>query len=549
MNEWNVLPRIVLLLAAAAVAGLFMRRLKQSALVGYLAAGLLLGPTVFGLVEAADEVALLSELGIALLLFSIGLEFSTTKLKELGQIALGSGVVQIVLTALIITGIALPFAVNSAEAVVLGLGFAMSSTAVVLRTLADRAELDSVHGRNAVGVLLVQDLAVIPLLIGVEALAAGGRGGATMASQFAIRVGLVLLFLVGAWLTARLVLPGMLSAALLSGNRELPVVLAVCTSVGAAWAAHSLGFTPSLGAFIGGIVLAESPFAAQIRADVTPLSAVFVTLFFASVGTLIELPLNLLFAMYLLGGAAITMLVKTVVAAAAVFVFQRSARAAIATGIVLSQVGEFTFVVAETAHQNGVLREEMFQLTLGISITTLLLTPWTISIAPGLASRLVRRLPPGLRSAAESGRPQPDWHRVIVIGYGPAGQDVVDHLVSQNIRFLVLEMNPNTVQSNHTRIPIELGDATQREILLHAGLGQSLALIVTIPDPATSAMICRTARQLDATVPIVVRARYHQYVPSLAEAGANLVLDEEHMVGGGLASEAIRLFEARITAR
>lgn len=547
MKEWDVLLRIVLLLAAAAVAGLVMRRLKQSVLVGYLAAGLLLGPTVFGLVRAADEVALLSELGVALLLFAIGLEFSATRLREMGRVALGGGVLQIVVTAFLITGIALPLAVNSAEALVLGMGFAMSSTAVVLRTLADRAELDSVHGRNAIGVLLVQDLAVIPLLISVEALAAGG-GGAMMASQFAIRVGLVVLFLLGAWLLARLVLPGMLSAAVLSGNRELPVLVAVCTSIGAAWAAHSLGFSASLGAFIGGIVLAESPFAAQIRADVTPLSAVFVTLFFAAVGTLIELPLNIQFAAYLLAGVAITMILKAIVAGAAVFVFQRSARAAIATGIVLSQVGEFTFVVAETAHRNGILRQEMFQLTLGISIATLLLTPWAISIAPRAASRLVRRLPPDVRMAAESGRPQPAWRRMIVIGYGPAGQDVVLHLRDKETPFLVLEMNPNTVQANRAQLPIELGDATQREILQHAGLGQSLALIVTIPDPATSAMICRTARQMDPSVPIIVRARYHQFAPSLAAAGADRVLDEEHMVGGGLAEEALKLCEARSAA-
>ena len=547
MNGWNVLPRVVLLLGVAAAAGLVMRRFRQSVLVGYLAAGLLLGPTGFGLVRAEEEVALLSELGIALLLFSIGLEFSAERLREFGRVALGGGVVQLVGTMVAITCLAAFFASGFSEAVVLGLAFAMSSTAVVLRTLTDRAELDSTHGRNAIGILLVQDLAVIPVLIGVEALASG-TGGASVGIRFLIRVGLVLLFMVGSWLVARMVLPGVLSAAVLSGNRELPVVIAVCTSVGAAWAAHTLGFTPSLGAFIAGIVLAESPFAAQIRADVTPLSAVFITLFFASVGSLVTLPLQLGFALQLAAGVTVTMLVKALIAAAAVFLFQRSARAAIATGIVLSQVGEFTFVVAATAHQNGLLRPEVFQLTLGISITTLLLTPWAAALAPVIAARLVRRLPVRMRSAVETGKAHPAWRRIIVIGYGPAGQDVVQYLSERQVSFLVLEMNPNTVRANSPQIPIELGDATQREILQHAGLGQSLALIITIPDPATSAMICHAARRLDPGVPIIVRARYHQFAASLEEAGANRVVDEEHVVGGHLASEALALCDRQTSA-
>lgn len=322
----------------------------------------------------------------------------------------------------------------------------------------------------------------------------------------------------------------------------MPVVIAVCTAIGAAAGAHALGFTPSLGAFIAGIVLAESPFAAQIRADVTPLGAVFVTLFFASVGTVVALPLELGFGLRLLAGVTVTMLAKAIIAGFAVYLFQRSARAAIMTGIILSQVGEFTFVVAETARRNGLLQPESFQLTLGISIVTLLLTPYAIVLAPRLAALMVRRLPPRMRASVESGREQHRWRRVIVVGYGPAGQDAVACLADNEIPFLVLEMNPNTVQAN-PQIAIELGDASQPEILQHAGLGQALALIVTTPDPATTRMICHSARSLDPKVPIVVRARYHMAAASLKASGADIVVDEEHMVGSRLADEALGMFK------
>jgi CPA2 family monovalent cation:H+ antiporter-2 len=540
MSGWDLLPRIVLLLGAAAAAGLLMRRLRQSVIVGYLLAGVLLGPTGLGLVRGGDDVAILSELGVALLLFSIGLEFSLARLREFGRVALGAGTIQILVTTCVMAALAYLVTRDAAESVTLGMAFAMSSTAIVLRTLTDRAELDSIYGRNAIGILLLQDLAVIPVLIGTEALGAGsGAGG--LPAQFVIRLGLVALFLGGAWLLARLILPAVLSAAVLSGSRELPVVIAVCTSVGAAWTAHLLGFEPSLGAFLAGLVLAESPFALQIRADVAPLSAVFVTLFFASVGTVVQLPINVIYLVQILLGTAVVMLLKALIASGAVYIFQRSARSALVTGIVISQVGEFTFVVAQTARRSGVVGDEAFQVSLGISLLALLLTPYVIAIAPALASRLVRRVPVAVRAVIETDRTKRSWRRVIVIGYGPAGQDVVQQLQADHVPLLVLEMNPNTVAANHPAIPIELADATQREVLQDVGLGQSLAVIVTIPDPTAARLICQTAQRLAPSVPIIARSRYHQYARSLAEAGADRVVDEEHMVGAHLAQEAMEL--------
>jgi CPA2 family monovalent cation:H+ antiporter-2 len=544
MTGWELLPRIVGLLACAAIAGLILRRLRQNVIVGYLLAGLLLGPTGLGLLSAGEDVAVLSELGVALLLFSIGLEFSFRRLMQLGRVATVAGTFQMVTTAASVFGISVWLGVAPAPALALGMAFAMSSTAVVLRELTDRAQIESPHGRNAIAILLLQDVAVIPVLILTDALS-GQAEASALAGEIAFRAGLVIAFVAAAWLIARFLLPRVFAGAALSGNRELPVVVAVCTSVGAAWGAHTLGFSPSLGAFAAGIVLAESPFATQIRADVTPLSAVFVTLFFASVGTAVTLPLSIGYIARVVFLAFAVMLGKALITAVGVRMAHPSTRAAVVTGVAVSQVGEFTFVICETAHRSGVLPETLFQTAMAISLLTLIATPYAIGAAPAAAVRAFRRLPVKRRIAIEGEHPPRTWKRVIVIGFGPAGRAVVAALQAGGIPLAILEMNPNTVAENRTQHPIELGDATQPEVLHHIGAGASIAVVVTVPDPTACRLIVAALQRLAPGVPILARLRYHQYRQQLEEAGADTIVDEEEVVGRGLALEAMEIATAR----
>ncbi|HBY59641.1 MAG TPA: hypothetical protein DEH78_07440, partial [Solibacterales bacterium] len=468
MEGWDLLPRVVGLLAAAVALGLLARRLRQNVIVGYLVAGLVLGPTGAGLVRPGADVAVLSELGVALLLFSIGLEFSFAHLRQLGRVAVAGGSIQLVATAAAVALAGLLLGVPAPAAVALGLGFAMSSTAVVLRELTDRSQLDSAHGRNAIGILLVQDVAVIPILILTDALGHGATAGAMMGAV-ALRSAGVVAFIAAAWLLAKYVLPRLLQRAALSGSREIPVVVAACAAIGAAWGAHALGFSPSLGAFVAGIVLAASPFATQIRADVTPLGAVFVTLFFASAGTAVDLPLRTQYLLAILALAAGVMLGKAAIASFAVWTVQRLPNVAVATGLAVSQVGEFTFVVSATAHRSGLLSAEWFQAAMATALATLMVTPALIGAAPAMATRILRRPPlPAARAHQE--------RRVLVVGFGPAGRAVVEALRAGGVPFAVLEMNPLTVAANRLEFSIELGDATQPEVLLHAGVPEEMAL-------------------------------------------------------------------------
>jgi CPA2 family monovalent cation:H+ antiporter-2 len=546
MNGWDLLPRIVGLLAAAAVAGLVVRRFGQNVIVGYLLAGLLLGPTGIGLVRAGEDVAVLSELGVALLLFSIGLEFSFARLRQLGAIATAGGMLQVVLTSTAVYFACRAFGVSGPPAIALGLGFAMSSTAVVLRELTDRAQLDSTHGRNAIGILLMQDVAVIPILILTDALA-HKTPPQEMLLEIASRSLMVIAFIVSTWALARYALPKFLTGAALSGSRELPVVVAACVSIGAAWAAHAVGFSPSLGAFAAGVVLAESPFATQIRADVTPLSAVFVTLFFASIGTAAHLPLSASYILTIIGIAVLVIALKAALACLAVWTVQHSLRHALMTGLIVSQVGEFTFIVSASAYRSRILPEDLFQAAMAISLITLMVTPALIGAAPGLATRLIRKLPPRTRAVLAGEKPK-QWRRVLVIGFGPAGQAVVRGLEAKGIPFFILEMNPSTVAQYRIQLPIELGDAAQPEVLHHAGVGASIAVVVTVPDPNACRLIVGAVQRLAPGVPILARVRYHQYLESLREAGADHIVDEEETVGLHLAGEAIELAATRQAA-
>ncbi len=545
MNSWDLLTRVVILLGAAAGLGVLLRRLGQNPLVGYLLAGVVLGPTGFGLIGSAGQLREVSELGVALLLFSIGLEFSFTRLRQIGKVATLGGLAQMSLTLLAVAAILRAAGLPSGEAFLLGAAIAMSSTAVVLRVLMDRAELDSRHGRTAVGILLAQDIAVVPLLLLTDAFAENLTGTHALA-----RLGLKVLVIAGVgfvlWLAMRYAAPPLFARALLSRNRELPVLVAACASLGAAAAAHAAGVSPAIGAFAAGVVLAESPFATQMRADLTPLTAVFIAVFFASIGTIVNVRAGRQLAYIFLSAAGVLAL-KGVIAAAVVWLFLRSVRVALPAGLALSQVGEFTFVLAGNGNRRGLVGNADLEFLVAVSLVTLVATPYIIGVAPRLTTMLLRRVRARQRRALEPAPTERTWERVIVVGYGPAGQEVVAALQREHVRFLVLEFNPNTVTGFKSTLPIELGDATQPEILQHIGVGQSRAVVITIPDPYTSRVIIEQVTRLAPGVPIIVRARYNLAAPVLEHAGATSVVNEEHIVGAEMARE-VRLRLAPETA-
>jgi CPA2 family monovalent cation:H+ antiporter-2 len=481
------------------------------------------------LVESGEGVRLIAELGVALLLFAIGLEFSWTRLRQLGVIAVGGGALQVTLTMLLFAAVGWRFGLPYQEALVIGGAVALSSTAVVLRVLVNRAELDSLHGRNALGILLLQDMAVVPLVLLVEALS--GRQEAHPAMAFGTSLLEAGLFVAVLMLVIRTVLPRLAHLASSYRNRELPILLAITVFLLATWGSHALELSPILGAFVAGLLLAGGPFAEQIRADVAPLQAGFVTIFFASIGMLVEVPsgAGILWVVLLAAGVVAG---KALVVAATVWLFRRRIGEAFATGLTLAQIGEFSFVLAELGYKGELLPPDTFQVLIASSLLTLLATPYLISVAQRVSQM----------GRMKAGKPQPGGEavteqQIIVVGFGPAGHAVVSELEAVGLPFAVLELNPHTVQVHRSRFSITLGDATQPEILEHVGLARARGLVVTIPDPEVVRLVIRQAKAIAPNVPVIARARQHHRAPDLLEAGADEVVDEEALTGGELAQQ------------
>ena len=526
MDPWKFLLEIVILLGSALAMGVLFGRLRQNPIVGYLLAGILLGPGGFHVIHDNGGMEALASLGVALLMFSIGLEFSWARLKALGAVAAVGGTLQVGLTLALFAFLGHRYGLGWPEAIVVGAAVAMTSTTVTMRILTDRAELDTNHGRNALGISLLQDVAVVPLVLLVSTLAGSGSGWqriADLGERLAIGGGLVLAMV----LVSRHAVPRLLRLVSSFRERDLPILLALTVFLLVTWSARALDLSPALGAFVAGMLLAETPFADQIRADVSPLRAAFVTIFFGSIGMLAQRPpLNEMGPV--LGLALAILIGKTVIIVLIILLFRRPLRVAVKTGMALAQAGEFSFVLADMALKEELLSPEVFRLVLASAVLTLLAAPYLVTAAPRVAALLERwrwtRHPGDLPEPSEQ-------RRVILIGLGPAGRAVVEKLQAAEILFIALELNPATVESWRTSIPIRLGDATQPEILERAGIRHASALIVTIPDPAAARLIIRQAKAIAPEVTVIARLRQHIHAGAFRDAGADVIIDEESWVG------------------
>ncbi|MCF8096158.1 MAG: cation:proton antiporter [Desulfobacteraceae bacterium] len=540
MESWILLTDILLLLGGAFIFGIVAQRLNQSAIIGYLLAGVVLGPFLFH----AEPLMHLAELGVALLLFTIGLEFSFTRLRRLGPIALGGGILQITSTMVLVT-FALCFFLAFKAAIALGAMIALSSTAVVMRILVDRTEVESPRGRNSLGILLLQDIAVVPLVLMVTMMGQAGEVKAIWLQVLEILLGaagLIVLF----YVLFYIVVPRILFSGTIHRNRDLVVLLAIISAVGSSWLAHEFGLSPALGAFIAGMMLAESPFATQIRADIGSIRTLFVTLFFATIGLLLDPGWMVYNAHWVLLALVLIVFVKTAVIFGVARVFRRPPAEALATGITLAQVGEFSFVLATASRDLDLITPEIFSMIVSVTIVSIFISTYMVNKAPALARGLLVR-----KAKAGEPRIQEDFSeggrrsdRILIIGFGPAGRRVADALIGHKIRPEVIEMNPGTGRSARDKgLSVHMGDAVNEEVLVHAGINNACLVIITIPDPRMTISIIETVKRLADRAVVVARCRYHIYKTDMEKAGAEVVADEENMVGMHLAEAVVHALQ------
>jgi CPA2 family monovalent cation:H+ antiporter-2 len=401
-------------------------------------------------------------------------------------------------------------------------------------------EIDSVRGRYALGILLLQDVAVVPMVLLVTILSPQGNVDSILMpliKTLAATAAMVMVF----YLIFFKLMPVIFQSKGLVANRELFALLVIVVALGSTWAAHAMKLSPALGAFLAGLLLGESPFATQIRADIGSIRTLFVTLFFTSVGMLAEPVWLLNHITLVVSGLGAVFIGKSVIIYLLCRLFKISDRQALATGITLAQVGEFSFVLANIARAGGAVSEEIFDLIISVSILSLLLSPYMVNYALPLANAVFSRLLKSRDSSVQKGELQDTAAcELIIIGFGPAGQRIAEALLEKQIHPRVIELNPKSARkAEQMGLIVYPGDATHSEVLLHAGILKSAAVVVTVPDPRTCRDIIKNIRLTSPGTAVIARGRYQIAISQLKEAGASSVIDEENAVGGMMAQNVL----------
>ena len=532
MGHVPLLDELAVIAALAVAVTVILARLKVPAVAGLLAAGALLGPYGLHLVKSVHSIEVLAEVGVVLLLFSIGLEFSLARLKHIfKQVALG-GVLQVGLTAGVTTGAAVALGQPTSRAIFYGFVFALSSTAIVLRALSERRELDAPHGRFIVGTLIFQDLCVVPMMLIVPLLGSGAQAGGAAAS-IGIAMGKALAVVAGTLAFARFVVPRVLTWVDASRSREvfLLAILALC--IGTAWLTSLVGLSLALGAFLGGMVVADTEFGHRAMGDILPLRDAFVSIFFVSLGMLFDVDVvvakPVLVAVLLLG----FLFGKGLLATLSALAMRFPARAAWLAGAGLAQFGEFGFVLARSAQESGVISAAEAKPVLAAGIASMFLAPLIVRVAPHIKAgeRLLAPLERliGVQSidAADEDGKELQGH-VVIVGFGLAGRLAARTLQDCGAPFVVLELNAENVRAGKALgLPVYYGDATSEEALGHAHLQGARLLVLLMNDPQAAERVANTAKRVAPKVPVLMRARYLLEREKLMKLGAHDVVAEE----------------------
>ncbi|AAS96775.1 cation:proton antiporter domain-containing protein [Nitratidesulfovibrio vulgaris] len=517
-----LLPDIVVLFCLSIGVLLVCHRVRLPAIVGFLITGVLCGPSALGLVSAVHEVELMAEIGVVLLMFTIGMELSGDELSRLRKPVFIGGTAQVGLTVAVFAGIALLHGQTLSEGILFGFLAALSSTAIVLSLLQQRAQTESPQGRIALSVLIFQDIAIVPMMLAIPLLA----GTITAdAKSLALSVGRTVAVLGGLVLLARYVVPPLMERVVRTRSRELLLLTTLGLCLAVALLTSSMGLSLSLGAFLAGLLLAESEYSLSVIEGVLPFRDVFTSLFFISVGMLLDVGFLFDNLGAVLAVAAALVVLKAAIATPAILLLGYPLRTCIIAALALAQIGEFSFVLARSGLEHGLLGKDAYQMFLAASIITMTLTPGLLAVAPRFA-RYVSTLLKSHETFDEAHGAALHDH-LIVVGFGVGGKHLARVAREAGIAYTILEMNPDTVARYHGKEPIHHGDATHPLVLEHLGVRQARILAVVISDPAAVRGVTAAARALNPALHIVVRTRFLGEVTALRDLGANEVVPEE----------------------
>lgn len=524
------LLRDLLIIFGLAIAVILVcHKLHVTSIVGFLLTGILAGPNGFGLISAVHEVEILAEVGVVLLLFTIGIEFSMEEFVRIKRSILMGGGLQVAITVLVVSFVFQRFGLAIGRSVFIGFLISLSSTAIVLKILQEKAQIESPHGQNTLAILIFQDIAVVPMMLMIPFLA--GAGESAQASLLLLKgIGIVLLVMAA----AKWVVPQVLYQIARTRSRELFLLSTLTVCFGVAFATYGAGLSLALGAFLAGLIISETEFSQETLGNIIPFRDVFTSLFFVSIGMLLDFGFLIQHpAQILLIGAAV-MTLKTLIGCFAVLLLGFPLRTGILTGLALSQVGEFSFILFMEGANYGLLTGAHYQLFLNVSVLTMGMTPFIIAWAPKVSEAAARVPLPGVLKAGfgkdASGTPAKDKlkNHLIIVGYGFNGKNLALTAKMTSIPYVVIEMNPETVKRERKKgEPIFYGDASSEEVLESVWIEDARVLVVVISDPLATRRIVAVARKSSANLFIVARTRFVTEMAHLSSLGANEVIPEE----------------------
>lgn len=532
MGHVPLLDELAIIAALAVVVTILLAKLKLPTVAGLLAAGALLGPFGLGLVRSIHSIEVLAEVGVVLLLFSIGLEFSLDRLKHIFRTVAMGGFLQVSLTTAATAAVAMALGETFRHGMFFGFVVALSSTAIVLRALAERQELDAPHGRFIVGTLIFQDLCVVPMVLIVPLLGAGGTMGSA-ALGVGLAMGKAAVVVIGIIAFSRTIIPRVLTWVDASRSREIFLLAILALCIGTAWLTSMVGLSLALGAFLGGMVVAGTEFRHRAMGDLLPLRDAFVSIFFVSLGMLFNPRIVFQYPLLVAALLAAFLFAKGMLATFSALIMRFPARVAWLAGVGLAQFGEFGFVLCRLGESSGVLTHRESQPILAAGIISMFLTPLLVRSAPRfvagerLLAPLERLL--GVRSIDEADEVNAHLKgHLVIVGFGVAGRFAARVLSSCGIPLVVLDLNAENVrQGKQMGLPVYYGDATSEEALTHAHLGDARLLVLLINDPAAAKRIVDTARRVAPGVTVLMRVHYLQEREDVFKAGASDVVAEE----------------------
>ncbi|MDR2744630.1 MAG: cation:proton antiporter [Desulfovibrio sp.] len=499
-------------------------KLRLPSTVAFLLTGVMCGPSLLGVVDDAADISHIAELGVAMLLFTIGMELSGESLNRLKRPVFLGGGLQIVLTVLALAGLVLLYGQSWRQGVFWGCLVALSSSAIVLRILQERGLTSTPAGHLSLAILVFQDIMVAPMLLAVPLLA--GRleltvhSALTAVCQMALMLGGVLLF-------ARYGVNRLMEMVVRSRAREVLLLTTLGLCMGMALLTSALGLSLSLGAFLAGLMLARSQYSMSVISGILPYRDVFMSLFFISVGMMLDVKFCLANFFPILGLTILFILVKAVLTLPSVLLQGYPLRACVITSLSLAQVGEFAFVLAAAGLEAGLLNMHDYQTFLSVSIVTMMFTPAMIAVGPRLGDMAARFAGKGPPREEQDAGPRALEDHLIIVGFGMSGKQLARAARESGIDYIILEMNPETVSRYRDKEPITHGDASQPVVLEHLGVERARVLAVVISDPAAVRAIAMEARRMNLNLHIVARTRFVTEIGPLRQLGADEVIAEE----------------------